>query len=479
MKEHNDDIRLQHLLNEKLEEHQVTAPDFIWPAIEKELFPPTKRRRPFFWWFVFSGLFLGTLSYFLLVPFHPIGFSSDLVKLPIITTNKPLQSKVSTPFNEQESNAKSTTIKNGQLIASTVETKKCSRLNSQKPKDPSTNPTIKKINQNKSTTTKHGKSTMTMIHTNFMSYPTEYLQSIVQRLIAETTKSRQPNDSILASTSHMDANDNLELLLLQAKKIEHTTDSIRVIHSKAQPPKSFVPYSFIALYAGAGRNNRTYSGIIGSTSNTYIIDRKLQLRNTNFGLDYNYQFAPFASVRIGINKGTNRYTTRIFPIRIANTSLNDELEISSPSGELKSAPLDLADQASQFSDSTVFLMRIIHRSQYISIPLSVRFNTINAKGPQLYGYTGFDFVFRGKDQNTLIVKKSQIERSFSTSNVRDARGFYPGWHLGLGIASNPIRQLQVYGEFNYSQIFGNYYTGKVISIRSNNVQLNVGLRIRF
>ena len=482
MKEHNDDIRLQHLLNEKLEEHQVTAPDFIWPAIEKELFPPAKRRRPFFWWFVFSGLFLGILSYFLLFPFHSIRFSSELVKLPIITTNKPLQSKVSTPFNQQQSNAHTTNEKNSQSIASTVETKKRSRLNSQEPKDHSTNTAIKKNNQNnqnKSTTNKHGKNTMIMMDAKFIGRPTAYLQSIVNRLIAETTKSRQANDSILASTSHNAANDNLELLLLQAKKIEHTTDSIRVIYSKPQLPKAFVPYSFIALYAGAGRNNRTYSGILGSNSNTYIIDRKLQLRNTNFGLDYNYQFAPFASVRIGINKGTNRYTTRLFPIRIANTALNDELEISSPSGELKSAPLDLADQASQISDSTVFLMRIIHRSQYISIPLSVRFNTINAKGPQLYGYTGFDFVFRGKDQNTLIVKKSQIERSFSTSNVRDARGFYPGWHLGLGIASNPIRRLQVYGEFNYSQIFGNYYTGKVISIRSNNMQLNAGLRIRF
>ena len=50
MKEHNDDIHLQRLLNEKLEGHTVPAPDFVWPAIEKELFPPAKKRRPFFWW---------------------------------------------------------------------------------------------------------------------------------------------------------------------------------------------------------------------------------------------------------------------------------------------------------------------------------------------------------------------------------------------------------------------------------------------
>src|SRR3989338_834517 len=134
--------------------------------------------------------------------------------------------------------------------------------------------------------------------------------------------------------------------------------------------------------------------------------------------------------------------------------------------------------SSPFSDTTTFLMRIIHRSGYISIPLSIRFNTTNAIGPQVYGYTGFDFVFRGKDQNTLIVRKSQTERSFSTSKPRESSGFYPGWHLGLGIATNPVRKLQLYGEFNYSQVLGNYYTGKVISIKSNNLQLNVGLRIK-
>lgn len=301
---------------------------------------------------------------------------------------------------------------------------------------------------------------------------------MVDPLMAEHSQNGEAKDSVANPAEPQNEHHDLTFSTLLAKTIEYKTDTVRLIHPEMPFPKLFFPYSFIDMYAGAGRNNRTYSGIVESNSKAFIIDRTLRLKNSNFGFDYNYQFLPFASAGIGINMGTNRYTTRLFPVRIANTSLNDELEISSPSGELKSAPLDLADQASQFSDTTTFLMRIVHRSHYFSVPLSIRFNTTNTKGPQLYGYTGFDFLFRGKDKNTLIVRKSFTERSFSTSKPRETRGFYPGWHLGLGVSSNPKRKLQVYGEFNYSQVFGNYYTGKVISIRSNNVQLNVGLRIK-
>jgi hypothetical protein len=218
---------------------------------------------------------------------------------------------------------------------------------------------------------------------------------------------------------------------------------------------------------------------VESNTNTYLIDRTIQLKNTNFGLDYNYQFLPFASARIGISMGTNRYTTRLFPIRIANTNLNNELNISSLSGDLKSAPLELDEQASSISDTTTFLMRIIHRSSYFSVPLSVRFNTTNEKGPQAYSYAGIDLVFRGNDQNLLIVRRSQFERSYSTSNARRTRDFYSGWHFGVGLASNNSHRFQFFGEFNYARVFGNYYTGNVISIKSANIQLNGGVRVNF
>ncbi|ASS47252.1 MAG: hypothetical protein A3D31_15515 [Candidatus Fluviicola riflensis] len=478
MKEHNDDIHLKQLLHKKLEEHTVSAPDFVWPAIEKELFPPTKKRRPFFWWFVFSGLFLGTLSCFFLFPANHLAASVDTTAGPIIETIDPLQASASmTAKNESKSTTATNVIQNKQLVLSHHETKDSSLLSSNQPNQHLTNPAHGKTNRGLTDGVK-GKKAGPNLGTK-SNDSTNYSRPIHNSLIVETPGDKQTNTVILSS-EHADSSNHLELslLLLPAKTMEHTPDPIRLIHPNVPFPLLFIPYSFIDVYAGAGRNNRNYSGIVESNSHAFIIDRTLRLKNRNFGLDYNYQFLPFASFRIGINMGTNRYTTRLFPVRIANTDLNDELDISSPSGELRSAPLDLADQASPFSDTTTFLMRIIHRSGYISIPLSIRFNTTNAIGPQVYGYTGFDFVFRGKDQNTLIVRKSQTERSFSTSKPRESRGFYPGWHLGLGIATNPVRKLQLYGEFNYSQVLGNYYTGKVISIKSNNLQLNVGLRIK-
>lgn len=481
MKEHNDDPKLQQLLHEKLEEHTIPAPDFIWPAIEKELFPPAKKRRLFFWWFVFAGLFLGTLSfsYFFLFPANHIDFSFVGVPVTMGQTMKSRQTIDSTTTgNEVTSNmtASNSTQHTQPASSGGSGTENNKSLFNSTQQHQTSKTTKGRTNKHKNTAG-NDQEMQTNPEINPVAISTKYFSSIAGSVIAKIAESRQPNDSILTPENPRNKEDDLALNLLQAKSITHSTDTVRLIHPEKPFPKLFFPYSFIDIYAGVGRNNRTYSGIVETNSKAFIIDRTIPLRNRNFGLDYNYQFLSFASFRIGINHGTNRYTTRRFPIRIANTALNDELEISSPSGELKSAPLDLADQASPFSDTTTFLMRIVHRSHYISIPLSIRFNTPNIRGPQVYGYTGFDFVFRGKDQNTLIVRKSFTERSFSTSKPRSARGFYPGWHLGLGISSNPVRKLQVYGEFNYSQVFGNYYTGKIISIRSNNVQLNVGLRM--
>lgn len=145
MKEHNDDTHLQQLLNEKLEGHTVPAPDFVWPAIEKELFPPVKKRRPVFWWFVFSGLFLGTLSYFFLFPANHTAFSSDMATGPIIETMKPLQSSVSTTTeNKPELNVTSTSISNKQSVLSNVETKNNTLLSSNQPNQHARTPTVKK-----------------------------------------------------------------------------------------------------------------------------------------------------------------------------------------------------------------------------------------------------------------------------------------------------------------------------------------------
>lgn len=490
MKEHTNDSELQRLLREKLEEHTVPAPDFAWPAIEKELFPPAKKRRPFFWWFVFTGLFLGTLTLFFLFQSTDTGISSGMSAIAFPTTLPSLQPSANptqTPSGQQLlAKEPANSNDNNSSVATTSNNYASEAQGSSKYKRSFqvTDQSVAYTKTHKSNSATNQQSTKQSISQKQLSSNTlhtalsapAHAWLATHLLVYRSTRSITQLQTI-AHKLQPDTSQVLPASDLWPKTIAFQPDPILPIPPLLPPSKHFDGYSFIDVYAGAGRNRRTYSGIVASNSNAFIIDRTIPLKNTNFGIDYNYQFLPFASARIGVNMGSNRYVTRLFPIRIANTDLNNELDISSPSGDLRSAPLELDDQASSISDTTTFLMRIVHRSRYFSVPLSILFNTTNEKGPQLYGCTGFDFVFRGNDQNTLIVRRSQFERSYSTSNPRGARGFYSGWHLGVGLASNNSRRFQFYGEFNYAQVFGNYYSGKVISIRSSNLQLNAGLRI--
>lgn len=486
MKEQNNDTELQQLLREKLEEHTVPAPDFVWPAIEKELFPASKKRRPFFWWFVFSGLLLGTLSLFFVHQSTTTELSAGKSATALHKTVQSTAHSITQPRQQTSSAIQPNLTENSPSDATTSKSNESVIQVSEKNEHSFKQSNQSGVRSKKDETNSHAIQQTTAQSTaqkTFSSGTGKPITAIPARsiagldLLATRTTTYLAGFKPIADKSLADSANSPSINPLTPKTIAFRTDSVKPIPPLLPPSKSFDGYSFMTFYIGAGRNHRTYSGIVESNSNAFIIDRTLLLKNTNFGMDYNYQFLPFASARIGLNTGSNRYITRLFPIRIANTDLNNELEISSPSGDLKSAPLELDDQASSISDTTTFLMRIVHRSRYFSVPLSIRFNTTNEKGPQLYGYAGFDFVFRGNDKNTLIVRKSQFERSYSTSNPRGARGFYSGWHLGVGLASNNSRRFQFFSEFNYSQVIGNYYSGKIISIRSSNVQLNVGLRI--
>jgi hypothetical protein len=479
MKEHNDDTHLKHLLQDKLEEHTVVAPDFVWPAIEKELFPPANKRRPFFWWFVFSGLILGVLSFYFLYPRNEINFNYHSPEIAVKENATNLNS-LSTKIDKSE--LKSSKTSDGKSTKNVSNYQKNQNVSLSSPEKgngktamiQSSYASTKNTNQkNRTKKTKKQKATepiSSLLLTNdFQNEKTADLGTI---------ESENNNGEELNPLNSTDEISNLEIGLLAAKSLDHTAFSIPLVKTNLRYPRKFVPYSFIDFYAGRGRNSRNYSGEIETSKKALLVDRTLQFKNNNIGIDYNMQFCRFASFRVGYNMGTNRYTTRLFPIRIANVSLNDELDISSPSGDLKSAPLELDDQASPISDTTTFLMRIIHRSSYYSVPLSIRFNTTNIRGPQAYIYSGIDLNFRGTDKNTLVVRRSQIERIFTTSKPSNAQTLYPGWHLGLGLATNPIRRLQVYGEFHYSTLFSDYYKGKIISIQSSNYQINLGLRFK-
>lgn len=478
MKEHNDDIHLKHLLQDKLEEHTVVAPDFVWSAIEKEMFPPTKKRRPIFWWFLFTGLFLGSLSFYFFYSKNELNFTFKTKELAAVVKS---DTRTAKSYNSSQSDSEQILSKNNKNQQENIN-------NNSEISEQSENDKVNSVTHLNVTNTQK-QSIQNKKEKNNYSNKQSDNNLITKSESGKNEKTIETNANVNLNQVDRETENKLntyeeaylfELNLLSAKKLDHLANSIPIFTTNLRYPRKFVPYSFIDLYSGIGRNHREYTGSIGTnqSSKALLFDRTIKFKNKNFGLDYNLQFCRFASLRLGINTGSNRYTTRLFPIRIANVSLNDPLDISSPSGDLKSAPLDLDDQASTTSDSTTFLMRIIHKSRYYTVPLSIRFNTTNIRGPQFFAFSGLDFNFRGSDQNTLIVRRLQIERVFTTSKPANAQRLYLGWHLGIGIASNPIRRLQVFSEFNYSSLFSDYYTGKIVRIQSSNYQINVGLRFK-
>lgn len=487
MKEHNDDIHLKHLLQDKLGEHTVEAPEFVWSAIEKEMFPPAKKRRPFFWWFLFTGLFIGGVTFYFIYPQNEFNFNFETRAFVTLKKASEGNSKTTQTYKSQLDSTKTInekTIKTTNSATNFQNNEHASYLNQKNGKTfliRKTNSTSKNTNNYDRT-----KKQKTPVQPAILLANSETENKNTKETKTELGNNESKNNigeersNVLNQTNLTNEFPNLEMSLLVAKSLDHTAFSIPLESTNLRYPRKFVPYSFLDFYGGTGKNHREYTGSISSnqSNKALLIDRTIKFKNRNIGFDYNLQFCRFASFRLGINTGTNRYTTRLFPIRIANVSLNDPLDISSPSGDLKSAPLNLDDQASSTSDSTTFLMRIIHKSSYYTVPLSIRFNTTNIRGPQLFAYTGFDLNFRGNDKNTLIVRRFQVERVFSTSKPANAQTLYLGWHFGMGIASNPIRRLQVFSEFNYSSLFSDYYTGKIISIQSSNYQINVGLRFK-
>lgn len=487
MKEHNDDIHLKHLLQDKLEEHTVVAPDFVWPAIEKELFPPANNRRPFFWWFVFSGIILGVLSFYFLYPRNEINFNYNSPEIAVKENTTFLNSTPTKIVKSELESSKTLDGKSNKNVSNYQKNENDSYVTPEKGNGKTAiiqssyaSNTNQKNRIKKTQKQKYLEQASTPLSTEGFKDEKDIHkeQTINLGNTATNNNNGEEQKNEIIQLNSRDELSSLEISLLVAKSVEHTASTIPLQTTNLRFPRRFVPYSFLDFYAGPGRNYREYTGLIETTKKALLIDRTLQFKNKNIGLDYNMQFCRFASFRIGLNMGTNRYTTRLFPVRIANVSLNDELEISSPSGDLKSAPLELEDQASPFFDTTTFLMRIIHRSSYFTVPLSIRFNTPNVRGPQAYIYSGIDLNFRGTDKNTLVVRKSQIERIFTTSKPSNAQTLYPGWHLGLGLATNPIRRLQIFGEFHYSTLFSDYYKGKIVSIQSSNYQINLGLRFK-
>jgi hypothetical protein len=234
-------------------------------------------------------------------------------------------------------------------------------------------------------------------------------------------------------------------------------------------------YWMMSFYLG--REIRDFDIVQGPRAN--LVDPTLVMRHRGVSFDYQYQFSRHVSFLAGVFLHRTRFTSRLFPIRIANENLDDELTFNAPTGELKSQPLNSSDLASTFSDTTVLLARLHNRSSYVSLPLAIRLTSSTIGRLQFYGDIGIQLNYKFHDKNTLIIRKNAFERSFESQRVSIRRWINPSFQTGIGILWGQANRVQFFTELNYNRYLGELYSSPTMSIIGQNFGLNIGMRKNF
>ena len=266
MKEHNDDIQLKHLLQDKLEEHTVVAPDFVWPAIEKELFPPANKRRPFYWWFVFTGLILGVLTFYFLYQRNEFNFNLNTGEFAALEKTTASDTNTIKTFN---SDLETTQTIDGTSSKPLTNNRNNIHSSSQKGTGNTRNfqnsSEFSKTQNLRTKKTKKSKNNIQAV--TLLSASETETKNAQGKEIEDGTIASQDNSGELKSNesnlpNSIDNFSNIEMSFLIAKTLEHSATSIPLQKTNLRFPRRFVPYSFIDFYAGRGRNSRNYSGEI-------------------------------------------------------------------------------------------------------------------------------------------------------------------------------------------------------------------------
>lgn len=483
---HQED-KIRKLFQEKLDGIDTNPPEQIWDGIENELFPKNKKR-PILW-LILAATILGGLS---------IYFS--------------LKTNNSTPYvvsNTAESNTKSSEshYKNESITNPKTENKE---RNVEIPESQLDNNEQKsKPNSIKNLLEPKNKDLITHPAENRKSKPSKTKNLAEQKFEGddkENYTNHQPNKKIevpqkdktnatqiaheeeksLAIEMTRTNNKNEDSTNIKTKQNEPeltSTDTIKSTTSSENPPTSppiappNIAKQFLLLSASLGRELRNYQFNDGLASNyPNLVDRDVNMRYRSLGVSYQNQFKPSWAWSVGLLTHRNRFITRLFPIKIANENLDDALVFNSSSGELKSNELNLSEFANTNQDTTVFLGRIIHRSAFLSIPVSLRWNTNNSDKLNFYVQTGIQFNIKMRERNTIILRNTAFERSFDTQRLVNRQILAPSGVISLGICSPLKKRIQWFGELNYAQYLGNYHQGNNITITSRNLYLSFGLR---
>jgi hypothetical protein len=449
MDELTNEKDLRSLLSQKFEEHHIEAPQQAWNAIQAEMFPNTSKKRGAWVWWIFGTLIGGLVCTVALTSSTENILLASASKSTLLLGNDSDQHIFIGVRTESKQVKISKAAKH--QIAPSTENKSKSR-NKKDSRNRITNPSNTQIEGTIDST----------------------------RLLAGTIQNTRNAQSLTDSSNRLAFS---PLFPLQTSLLLHALmpfSADQLTQSKT-PRKAIASGWYIEAFSGLGRNIRSYEGYIDNAkgkNHAVFVNRTVKMKNTNMGIYLRKELTSTIQVRTGINYGYNTFTTRFFPIRIANGDLNKEIDVSSPVGELKSGDLDLESEANPTSDSTTFLMRLSHRSSYFQLPLSLTFNSVNARGPQVYGFTGVDFIVRGSEENNLLIRRQDFARTAQIERLNKGKTAHIGVHAGFGLASSSSENTQVYTECLYSRILGPYYTGNVLTIYSQSWQLNVGLRFK-
>lgn len=265
--------------------------------------------------------------------------------------------------------------------------------------------------------------------------------------------------------------DNIELV-----ELDNGDKEAPIIPLKSSNIKNKFRFDF---YLGKGKSfRRTTIGSTKPESTTLLLaDKIARMNNTAMGFNVLYQLSPYFGIRTGFALGTDRFRTRLFTVKIANTDLDKELGIASADGLSKSNGFESNGLTANEIDSSTYQMRIFHRQGYLSIPFAFMVNTKKQPGKfYYYATTGVDFRVKGKGRNVLIIKDSEATRSIAISRFSDEKRIHGNWNFGLGLAYPFKANFDLFMELNYTTVLTNGPANSYLNTKTNNFQFLIGLR---
>lgn len=266
---------------------------------------------------------------------------------------------------------------------------------------------------------------------------------------------------------------------LQTNQAANLPDSSKVVPSVLTPPlvteSSFKRFRF-DIYAGIGRSPRQNT-VLADENILILTDSKVQLKNRLMGFNVRYQITPHFGVRSGVGVGINRYRSRFFPVSIPNDQLNQNVEIATADGVLRLVGLESNALPSNNADTSTFVMRVVHRSTHLFVPVSIYFNTtMKPKKVYFYGATGVDFATRIRERNAVIVRSSGNDRDVSLERLKRGISILTNWHVNAGLAFPFENKVELFTELNYSLNISNDLKSNYLKTNFSYFQVILGLR---